>query len=152
MVSEYGGEDLFRRLLPNTWRWAVLQAAREAARRADAESRREAHDADAVLTLYGLGVDVDRKLEERLADLVRSGLQPTEALPGLAPLLGKQFTRDAFATWIQGHGAANTVASPVGRRLRGSPSEDVVATVKSLAAALTPLGESYPLPHYRRVS
>lgn len=152
MVSEYGGEDLFRRLLPNTWRWAVLQAAREAARRADAESRREAHDADAVLTLYGLGVDVDRKLDERLADLVRSGLQPTEALPGLAPLLGKQFDREAFATWIQGHGPANTVASPVGRRLRGSPAEDVVATVKSLVAALAPLGESYPLPHYRRAS
>ena len=33
LVSEYGGVDLFRRLLPSTWRWAVLQGAREAARR-----------------------------------------------------------------------------------------------------------------------
>ena len=152
MVSEYGGEDLFRRLLPNTWRWAVLQAAREAARRADAESRREAHDADSVLSLYGLGVDVNRRLDDRLGDLVRSGRQPTEALPGLAPLLGEKFTRDTFATWIQGHGVANTVASPVGRLLRGSPTEDVVATVKALVAALAPLGDSYPLPHYRRAS
>lgn len=30
LVSEFGGEDLFKRLLPNTWDWAVLQGAREA--------------------------------------------------------------------------------------------------------------------------
>ena len=30
LVSEFGGEDLFRRLLPTTWLWAVLQAVREA--------------------------------------------------------------------------------------------------------------------------
>ena len=32
LKSEFGGEDLFRRLLPNTSEWAVLQAIREAAR------------------------------------------------------------------------------------------------------------------------
>jgi hypothetical protein len=37
LVSEFGGKDLFRRLLPKTWAWAVLQAVREAARRKDAE-------------------------------------------------------------------------------------------------------------------
>ena len=42
LVSEFGGEDLFRRLLPGTWRWAALQGAREAARRTDAELR--SHD------------------------------------------------------------------------------------------------------------
>lgn len=31
LASEYGGEDLFRRLLPSTWRWAALQGAREGA-------------------------------------------------------------------------------------------------------------------------
>ncbi len=39
LASEFGGEDLFQRLLPHTWRWAVLQGAREAARRRDAEAR-----------------------------------------------------------------------------------------------------------------
>ncbi len=34
LTSEFGGVDLLRRLLPTTWRFAVLQAAREAARRA----------------------------------------------------------------------------------------------------------------------
>src|SRR5690606_27085265 len=49
LVSEYGGKDLFRRLLPHTWQWAVLQAVREAARRKDAELRAKAHDSDHVL-------------------------------------------------------------------------------------------------------
>ena len=39
LVDEYGGEDLFARLLPHTARWAVLQAVREAARRTDARLR-----------------------------------------------------------------------------------------------------------------
>jgi hypothetical protein len=37
LASEFGGEDLFKRLLPHTWRWAVLEGAREAARRRDAD-------------------------------------------------------------------------------------------------------------------
>jgi len=32
MVAEFGGEDLFRRLMPRTSDWAVLQVVREAAR------------------------------------------------------------------------------------------------------------------------
>ena len=36
LVSEFGGLDLFQRLLPTTAPWAVLQAVREAARRVDA--------------------------------------------------------------------------------------------------------------------
>lgn len=31
LVSEFGGHDLFQRLLPHTWEWAALQGAREAA-------------------------------------------------------------------------------------------------------------------------
>ena len=30
LVSEFGGEDLLRRLLPKTYPWAMLQAVREA--------------------------------------------------------------------------------------------------------------------------
>jgi hypothetical protein len=40
LASEFGGEDLFRRLLPNSWPWATLQAVREAARRRDADGTR----------------------------------------------------------------------------------------------------------------
>ena len=31
LVSEFGGKDLFQQMMPHTWEWAVLQAAREAA-------------------------------------------------------------------------------------------------------------------------
>jgi hypothetical protein len=54
LVSEYGGEDLFHRLLPNTWRWAVLQGAREAARRTDMEARRRDHAPDRIVSLFSL--------------------------------------------------------------------------------------------------
>lgn len=152
MTSEYGGEDLFRRLLPNTWRWAVLTAAREAARRTDLESRREAHDADAFLSLFGLGVELDRRLDERLADLTRSGQAPEIALPGLEPWLGKPFDREAFAAWVREHGDAATTQSPVGRRLRGAPPDGLGEVVGGLVAALLPIGPSYPLPHFKRAS
>lgn len=152
MVSEYGGEDLFRRLLPNTWRWATLQAAREAARRTDAESRREAHDADALMSLFGLGVEADRRLDERLTDLSRAGQHPTGALPGLAEWIDEPFDRDAFAAWLQQQGEPATAASPVGRRLKGGPPSDIAVAARSLAAALLPLGGAYPLPHFQRAT
>ena len=31
LTSEFGGEDLFQRLHPRTWRWATLQGAHDAA-------------------------------------------------------------------------------------------------------------------------
>lgn len=47
LTSEFGGRDLFERLLPRTYRWAVFQAVREAARRTDAEMRERANNPDA---------------------------------------------------------------------------------------------------------
>jgi hypothetical protein len=44
LVSEFGGEDLFRRLLPSTWQWATLQGARETARRRDKEVLLRLHE------------------------------------------------------------------------------------------------------------
>jgi hypothetical protein len=71
LVSEYGGEDLFRRLLPRTWRWAVLQSARETARREDAELRRQDNDPDRIVSLFSLGFDLDERIEERFAPIGR---------------------------------------------------------------------------------
>lgn len=150
MVSEFGGEDLFRRLLPNTWQWAALQAVREAARRTDAASRCEAHDADDLVSLYGLGVENDRRLDERLADLIRTGRTPAEALPGLTPWLGQPFDRVAFEAWLREQGEPATVAAPVGRRIKGEQPVEIEAAARSLAAALVPLVDTFPLPHYRR--
>lgn len=87
LASEFGGEDLFRRLLPHSWRWAALEAVREAARRHDASLRSEAHDADAIYSLYRFGFETDERLDERLAELKRGSDSPARALVGLAAVV-----------------------------------------------------------------
>jgi hypothetical protein len=151
LISEYGGEDLFRRLLPRTWRWAVLQGAREAARRRDAEFRRRDDDRDRIVSLFSLGFELDERIEERLQDLKHSSRAPHEALPGLA-VLRDGWHRDQFWDWVTGHGRVDTVNSVVGRRLKGSPPVAVDQLVCKLVAGLAPAAETYPLPHFRRAA
>lgn len=149
LISQYGGEDLFRRLLPSTWEWAVLQGAREAARRRDAELRRPDHDPDRIVSLFNLGVEVDERIADRFQELKRSGRSPQDALPGLAAMQAG-WRREAFLAWVRGHGDADATPAPIGRRLKGSPPSDLPALVAKLVAALAPVEDTYPLPHYRR--
>jgi hypothetical protein len=151
LVSEYGGEDLFRRLLPGTWRWAVLQGARETARREDAELRRQDHDADRIVSLFSLGFELDERIEERFQDLKCSGRAPDEALPGLV-VVSEDWHRDRFWDWVIGHGEADVAVAPVGRRLKGTPPIALDQLVRKLVAGLAPAAETYPLPHFRRTS
>lgn len=150
LVSEYGGQDLFKRLLPHTWRWGMLQGVREVARRRDAQLRGQDHDPDRIVSLYRLGFEIDERVEQRWQDLKRSGKSPLEALPALRELLDEPWDSDRFGDWIQGHGEANFVKAPIGRRLRGAEPPSLDATVRSLVAGLWPLADEYPLPHYRR--
>ena len=151
LVSEFGGEDLFRRLLPSTWEWAVLQGAREAARRKDVELRSQDHDPDQIISLFSFGFELDERLEERLQDLKRSGHTPQEALPGLVDIIDTRWDRDRFADWVQGHGEVDTTVTPIGRRIKaGAPTTDLDTLVRRLVGAIAPLGETYPLPHTRR--
>ena len=149
LVSEYGGEDLFRRLLPSTWRWAVLQGAREAALRMDSEVRRQDHDPDRIVSLFSLGFELDERIEERFQDLKRSSRVPEEALPGLT-IVSDGWDRNRFWDWAAGHGAPEGTASPVGRRLKGSPPTGLDHLVRKLIAGLAPEGEHYPLPYFER--
>jgi hypothetical protein len=151
LVSEYGGQDLFRRLLPGTWRWAVLQSAREAARRIDAELRRQDHNPDRIVTLFSLGFGLDERIEERFQDLKRSGRAPDEALPGLA-FVSDGWRPNQFWDWVIGHSAVDATASPVGRRLKGDPPIALDQLVRKLVAGLAPAAETYPLPYFRRGS
>jgi len=150
LVSEFGGEDLFQRLLPHTSRWAVLQAAREAARRRDAESRAQYHDPDEIVSLFCLGFETDERVDERLGDFKRSGASPEEALPGLAQVVGKRWDRASFTKWLESHGKTAFVAEPIGRRIKGEPPPQLKELAGQLLAALNPPAESYPLPHFRR--
>lgn len=149
LVSEFGGEDLFQRLLPATWRWAVLQGAREAARRHDATRRAQEHDADRLRSLFHLGPELDEQLDERLQDLKRSGRAPSDALPGLREVVTTEWDAAAFSDWVSAHGTVDTVSAPAGRRLRGEVPSGADRSVDKLIAGLLPLAGDYPLPHYR---
>jgi hypothetical protein len=149
LVSEFGGEDLFKRLLPHTWEWAVLQGAREAARREDAEMRQRDHNPDRIISLYSLGFEMDERLDERFQELKLSRRSPTEALPGLADGIDAGWNRERFNDWLIGHGDAETTASSIGRRIKGEAPTSPDLLVRRLVAGLVPLADSYPLPHFR---
>jgi len=149
LVSEFGGADLFRRLLPATWPWAVLQGAREVARRRDAELRRQASDPDAIVSLFSLGFELDERIEERLQTLKGAGHAPEEALPGLS-LVYARWRPEAFWAWVDAHGEAESTPAPVGRRLVGAPPADLETLMARLVAAIAPAADTYPLPHFPR--
>lgn len=148
--DEYAGIDLFRRLLPNTWEWAVLEAAREAARREDARRREDTHDADAMLSLFSLGFELDERIEERLDDLKRSTDDPQLVFSDLRALRQEGYRRDAVKSWLEKRPAVEAVATPSGRRIRGDAPDRLEELLNGLLAALLPLGDEYPVPHYRR--
>jgi len=149
LMSEYGGEDLFKRLLPHSWDWAVVRAMREAARRHDAQMRAKVHDPDTVVSLYRLGFAIDERADERLMELERAGGGPDVRFPAFRDLVGENWQRERFEAWLRQHGEPAFEAAPAGRQLKGAPPTSLEQTVKRLVAALAPLGDSYPLPHFR---
>ena len=149
MVDEYGGADLMKRLAPQTWRWAALQAVREAARRADAAGRAKSANPDAIVSLFRFGSEIDERLDERLIELKHLDANPRRALPRLAETTDT-WDRDLFAEYLAAQTPAEHAADPVGRRLKGAPPGALDLTATKLAAALLPLHTDYPLPHYRR--
>jgi hypothetical protein len=153
LVSEFGGEDLLRRLLPKTYPWAMLQAVREAARRKDAELRAKASDPDQLVTLHRFGFELDEQIEERLQAHKTSGNSPLEALPGLVEVLGaslhEPWDRTRFVQWVEAHGPVQSEAVPTGRLLKGPTPSGLDRRVQQLVAGLAPLGDTYPLPHFR---
>jgi hypothetical protein len=153
LVSEFGGEDLLRRLLPKTYPWAMLQAVREAARRKDEELRAKASDPDQLLTLYRFGFELDEQIEERLQAHKRSGISPLEAIPGLVEVLGtslhEPWDRAQFEQWVEAYGPIQADAVPTGRLLKGAAPAGLDRAVQQLVAGLAPLGDVYPLPHFR---
>ena len=148
--SEYGGEDLLRQILPQSWAWATIQSVREAARRADAKLRSDVHDEDVVLSLFNLGFALNERLEERFQSLKRQGLQLTEALPGLTGIVDVPWNLESFGDWVSGHGKVTTETLPTGRRIRGNVPDSAGLMVDKLVAGLLPFAETYPMPHYRR--
>lgn len=146
--SEFGGQDLFERLLPNTAPWAVFQAVREAARRVDARQRSRSHNPDGLVTLFRFGTELDQLLDERLADLKRVGVPPLQALPALLEVIQDEWSADTFEEWVRAHGTPDHTATPSGRQLKiETSSHERLAS--QLVAALVPFPDAYPMPHVR---
>lgn len=150
LISEFGGQDLLERLLPHTWRWAMFQAVREAARRHDEKIRAADHNPDRLQSLFSLGFEIEERTDERLQDFKRSGKTPEECLPELKAVLDAGWSRDAFANWVARRGKVDYTVQPAGRRLKGKMPESLSDTTSRLIAALAPIDEAYPMPHFRR--
>ena len=149
LVSEYGGRDFFKRLLPRTSEWAVLQAVREAALRTDSIAKKQVPDADALISLYGLSFEIDERLEERIQELKRTNKQPAESLPALAAFINTAWNRQGFLDWVDGHGKSEFSVTATGRRLKGVLPSSLDSITKRLVGALSPIAKEYPFPHFK---
>ena len=145
LVDREGGGDLFARLAPKTAAWASLILVRAAARRADEIAREKLAGGDAVWTLFHLGFEADEQIGDRLAYHRSHQHVPSEVL-GSRFLVGRPWSKEAFASLLEGLGAPKATITPVGRQLavRATPPAEAVPM---LAGALLPLATSYPLPY-----
>ena len=147
LVDEMGGGYFLRDLLPRTHRWAALEAVREAARRAAEAVRKKSAEADKIRSLYHLGYEVDRQIDERLGELKASGQDPKQVLPHLA-LIDDDFDADRLANWLADRADVDTRQTPGGRRIKGDIPDDPHRRARALAAAHVPFDDSYPQPYF----
>jgi hypothetical protein len=151
LVDPTGGGDLLARLLPRTQAWASLAAARDAARRVDAEARRRMADPDRLRTLFFLGFELDEFLGDRLAALKRDGAAPGATLPVTIDL-GAAFSPAGLEAALRVPEAHPCGVVPGGRHLKGAMPSSPELAVKNLAAALLPFPDHYPAPFYKVTS
>jgi hypothetical protein len=151
LIDENGGGDLMARLAPRTHAWAALEAVREAARRVDATARGKHGDSDRLRTIFFLGFELDERLNDRLASHKRAGHPPRDVLPlPTSFTLGADFPRDKVVAHLapQKPPAFETVP-PIGRELKQSIPAAVGDMVRTLAGALVPPADDYPMPFWR---
>ncbi len=154
LIDEYGGGDLFARLLPKTFKWASLEAVRQAAIGVDRRKRQEMVQPDEVRTIFFWGYDVDEQLNERLAFHKSSGEEPNRALSDISVNIfetsNKSFSREEFEEAIRiPNQKVDIVVVPNGREIVGDMPSSLEESAKKLTAALLPLVECYPMPFYR---
>lgn len=147
LIDEFGGGDFFQRLMPNTHRWAALEAAREAGRRQAEEARKKSGQPDRIRSLFYLGYDMDRQLIDRLQALKASGKTPTEALPILAAI-DDEFDAQALADQLMALADISTRQTPGGRQIRGQLPDSPLEQARALAAAHVPFEDDYPQPYF----
>jgi len=148
LVDEAGGGDLLARLAPRTHAWAALEAVREAARRTDARARERHGQPDLLRTIFFLGFEADEKLGDRLALHKRDPREPSQVLPLPFPL-GAAFDRTrVLATLAPTGPPPYEKVPPVGRQVKGPTPATWNALARTLAAALVPPADEYPMPFF----
>lgn len=149
LLDEWGGEDLFKRLLPRTFEWALLEATRKVAIQADRRKRTSLAQPDRVCTLFFWGFGIDEKLEERLLLHKQNCSQPYDVLN--FPLdLKEEFEEKAFKEAIRSLDSEISFRIvPEGREIRGEIPESIAHAAKNLVFGLIPLTDKYPMPFYR---
>jgi hypothetical protein len=151
LIDEYGGGDLFARLLPKTSKWASLEAVRQAAIVVDRRKRQEMAQPDRVITIFFWGYHVDEQLKERLGFHKSSGEEPLVALSDISLDIYKSFSQSEFEEAIRiTNQKVDFKVVPNGREIVGDMLQALEETAKKLATALLPLTESYPMPFYRQ--
>ncbi len=145
-----GAEYDLKELLPNTWRWAMLQTVRHAAKIHDASVRAKDHDPDRLLTMFSLGFEIDEKVDERLVQFKQNSKAIEDVLPDVASMINSAWSVDRFTSWVMKHGKESSTTVPAGRRLKGQPPEQVQAMLGKLIAGLAPLADTYPMPHFKQ--
>lgn len=149
LLDEWGGEDLFKRLFPRTFEWALLEAVRKVAIQADRQKRKNLAQPDNVHTLFFWGFGIDEKLEERLSFYKQSNSQPYDVLN--FPLdLKEEFEKTAFEEAIKSlNSEISTKIVPEGREIKDVMPELIADAAKNLVSGLIPLADKYPMPFYR---
>jgi hypothetical protein len=67
----------------------------------------------------------------------------------LGSTLPGAWDRQQFLQWVEARGPVQAEAVPTGRQLKGATPAGLERRVAQLLAALAPLADSYPLPHFR---
>lgn len=153
LTDEAGGGDFFRRLLPKTWKWAAFEAVRAAAIQQDWDNRQQLAQPDLVNTLFFWGFDLDEQLADRLLAHKQSQRPLAEKLT--LPLeLSDKFDRAAFEAALDTfEQSVDYKVVPGGREIQAAGQRaglpDYEVRSRTLAAALLPLSENYPMPFYR---
>lgn len=149
LLDEWGGEDLFKRLLPRTFEWALLEATRKASIKVDSKKRANLAKPDEVRTLFFWGFGIDEKLEERLSFHKQNGSKPQEVL-GFPLNLNDDFKQRTFEVTIQNFNSEiQYKIVPEGREIKEAIPESLAQAAKNLVSGLIPLVDQYPMPFYR---
>lgn len=149
LLDEWGGEDLFKRLFPRTFEWALLEATRKVAIQLDRRKRTSLAQPDCVCTLFFWGFGIDEKLEERLILHKQNRNQPYDVLN--FPLdLREEFEEKAFKEAIQSLNSEIAFKIvPEGREIKQTIPESIADAAKNLISGLIPISGEYPMPFYR---